>query len=253
MNALTPVSEVILTSGLAMFGKVSGLMIVLVGTILIMRIVSLQAKFAGPGEYGTVLTDTVLYFAMLSLFPFLITLIFSFSEALANKIYYIPITTAEGKLQEFLKFLFYKDDFLKVTGNLGGFFVIYLAQGLYSIFTGLLLSIAPIIIFMATILGFERGLSLLFTSIISISLWPVVWNLLGLLGNEIFKSIETSTIAVVVYWCLIHLLQLLSPLFCIVLINTLSPSGIVSRVASTGVSLGSKLRSKPMKRMRVKS
>lgn len=243
MNSLTPISEIVLNSGLAMFTKVSGVMAILVSAIFIMRIVALQARLAGPSEYGSLLKDVIYYFAMLSLFPFLVKLIYGVSEGLATKIYYIPLVEAESKLQEFLTLLFYNDTLAKVSGHLGTYFIIYFAQGLYSIFTGLLLSIAPVFIFMATILGFEKGLGFYFNSIISISLWPVLWNLLGLLGNELFKSIETSTISVVVYWVLIHVLQLVSPIFCIAFINNLSASGAAAKVVATGVKLGGRVSS----------
>lgn len=256
MNSLTPISEIILSSGLSMFTKVSGVMAVLVSAIFIMRIVALQVRLAGAAEYGMLVKDVIYYFAMLSLFPFLVKLIYGVSEGLATKIYYIPLMEADSKLQEFLTLLFYKDTFAKVTGHLGTYFFIYLAQGLYSMFTGLLLSIAPVFIFMATVLGFEKGLGFYFNSIISISLWPVLWNLLGLLGNELFKSIENSTISVVVYWVLIHVLQLVSPIFCIAFINNLSPSGAAAKVVTTGVKLSGRVSSptfvKQMKRIRGK-
>lgn len=256
MNSLTPISEIVLTSGLAMFTKVTGIMAILVSVIFIMRIVALQARLAGPAEYGSLVKDIIYYFAMLSLFPFLVKLIFGVSEGLAAKIYYIPLIEADNKLQEFLTLLFYNDTFAKVAGYLGSYFIIYLAQGLYSIFTGLLLSIAPVYIFMTTVLGFEKGLGFYFNSIISVSLWPVLWNLLGLLGNELFKSIENSTISVVVYWALIHVLQLVSPVFCIAFINNLSPSGAAAKVMTTGVKLSGRVSSpsfvKQMKRIRGK-
>ncbi|MFZ3231733.1 MAG: hypothetical protein WA160_16110 [Pseudobdellovibrio sp.] len=237
MNAFIPVSDVILSSGFSLFTKVSALMLGFVGVIFMIRIVSLQARLASVYEYGSLVKDTALYFALLSLFPYLIKLIYGISGSLAQKISFIPETAVQGKIDEFLSALFYQYQFMKIAAKIGDFLVINLAQGMYSIFTALLLSIAPIFIFMSTILGFEKGLGAYFSSIISISLWPVVWNLIGLLGKELFNSFDNSTLAVVVYWAIIHLLQFLSPLFCIFLLKSLSPSGAVTKVIGLGAKL----------------
>jgi hypothetical protein len=241
MNSFIPVSDVILSSGLSMFTKVSALMIGLVGIVFMMRIVTLQTRFASLYEYGSVLKDTVLYFVMLSLFPMLIRLIYGTSSKIALKISYSPVTLAQSKLDEFLSSLFFEYQFMKIIAKIGDFIIINLAQGMYSIFTALLLSIAPIIIFMSTVLGFEKGLGAYFSSLISISLWPVVWNLIGLFGKELFNSYESSTLTVVVYWMIIQFFQLLSPLFCLFLLKSLSPSGVVTKVIGLGAKLGGKL------------
>ncbi len=237
MNSFFPVSDVILTSGFSLFTKVSALMIGLVGIIFVMRIVSLQARLASLYEYGSVVKDMILYFALLSLFPFLIRLIYGTSASIAQKISFVPATVAQSKLDEFLSSLFFEYQFLKVIAKIGDFVVINLAHGMYSIFTALLLSIAPIIIFMSTVLGFEKGLAAFFSSIISVSLWPVVWNLIGLLGKELFNSYDNSTLTVVVYWVIIQVLQLLSPIFCMFLLKSLSPSGVVTKVIGLGAKL----------------
>ena len=238
MNSFYPAAESVLASGLSMFSKTSAILLGLISIIFIMRIVSLQLRMAGAHEYGAVIKDLVLYFAMLSLFPILVRLIFSSSSNLAEKISYIPAQEAENKIQEFLTLVFFMNSSLAKLGNA---FIINLAQGLYSVFTALLLSIAPIVIFVSTVLGFQQGMSTYFTALISISLWPVVWNLLGLLGKELFTHIDASTLTVVVYWSIIHLLQILSPIFCILLLSSLSPSGIVTGIAKQGLTLGKKL------------
>ena len=178
---------------------------------------------------------------MIQLFPILVRMIYSTSTRLATKISFIPTTVAQSKLDEFFSSLFFDFQILKIMAKIGDFVILNLAQGFYSIFTALLLSIAPIFIFMSTILGFEKGLGFYFTTIISISLWPVVWNLIGLFGKELFNSSSSSTLTIIIYWFLIQLLQLLSPLFCIFLLKSLSPSGVVTKIIGLGSKIGGKL------------
>jgi hypothetical protein len=241
MHPFNPAIDLILQSGFSLFSKVSVMMLGLIGTIFLMRVIALQARFAHAEDYATLLKDVVLYFAMIQLFPILVRMIYSTGAGLATKISFVPVTVAQSKLDDFFSSMFFDFQILKITAKIGDFVILNLAQGFYSIFTALLLSIAPIFIFMSTILGFEKGLGFYFTTIISISLWPVVWNLIGLFGKELFNSTDSSTLTIIIYWFLIQLLQLLSPLFCLFLLKSLSPSGVVTKIIGMGSKIGGKL------------
>ena len=241
MHPFNPATELILQSGFLLFSKVSMMMMGLVGIIFLIRVVALQVRIAGASEYGDVFKDLILYFSMISLFPLIIRLIYSTSEKLATKISFVPVSVAQTKLDEFFSTLFYNFAFIKIIAKINEYLILTIAEGFYSIFTALLLSIAPIFIFMTTVLGFEKGLGFYFTTIISISLWPVVWTLIGLFGKELFNSTTSSTLTIVIYWILIQLFQLLSPLFCLFLLKSLSPGGVVTKVIGLGTQFKGKL------------
>ncbi|MBC7457826.1 MAG: hypothetical protein H7235_06080 [Bdellovibrionaceae bacterium] len=232
MNSFMPVSDSILNAGFSLYGKVSVLLIALVGTIFLMRIVSLQLKFAGIHEYGTVLKDIVLYFALISLFPYLVRMIFASSELIASKIAFLPVSNPKIVINEFFGTVFYDSVFMKVISRIGDVLVINLAQSVFSILVAVLLSIAPIFIFISTVLGFQGGIGLYFNTIIATALWPVVWNLIGLIGKEIFNSNQQSTMMTIVCFISLQVLQLLSPLFSFILLRTLSTSGVTSKLTS---------------------
>ncbi|MBC7429996.1 MAG: hypothetical protein H7336_15385 [Bacteriovorax sp.] len=238
MNAFLPASDLILNSGLTLFSKVSGLMAALVGVVFIIRVVGLQTRFAGASDYADLLKDVMLYFALVSLFPMLVKLIYSTSASLAIKISYAPVPGAQQKLDEFLSSMFLNNAFFKIVAKIGDYLIINLAQGMYSVFTALLLSIAPIFIFLSTVVGFDRGLPLFFSTLISLSLWPVIWNLIGLFGKELLGSPDSSILTIVCYWIILQLLQLMSPIFCLLLLKSLSPSGVVSKVVGLSSKLG---------------
>ncbi len=211
MHPFNPAIDLILQSGFLLFTKVSVMMLGLIGTIFLMRVIALQARFAHAQDYAGLLKDVVLYFSMIQLFPILVRIIYSTGAGLATKISFVPVTVAQSKLDEFFSSMFFDFQILKITAKIGDFVILNLAQGFY------------------------------FTTIISISLWPVVWNLIGLFGKELFNSTSSSTLTIIIYWFLIQILQLLSPLFCLFLLKSLSPSGVVTKIIGMGTKIGGKL------------
>lgn len=237
MNPFLPVTELVLNSGLSLFSKVSVVMTGLVATLVLMRIVFLQLRFANVYEYGGLLKDLISYFGIVALFPYLVKMIFGVAGSIALKVAFLPAPDAQATVQEFFSSLFFHYEYLSVISKLNDLIVINLAQAIYSVFSALLLSIAPICIFLSTILGIERGLGTYFMTLISISLWPVLWNLIGLLGKELFNQQGSSTLMTISYWFIIQVLQLTSPLFCGVLFKSLSSSGAVTKVIGLGTTI----------------
>lgn len=237
MNPFIPANDLMLLSSLALFQKVSFMMLGLVGVVFCIRVVMLQMSFASIYEYGAVIKDIVFYLAMLSLFPHIVKLIFNTSGGLALKISYVPMSLAQEKVDGFFSNLFFDYNILKITSKLSDVIILNLAQGAYSVLTGLLLAISPIIIFMSYVLGVSKGLSTYISTLISLSLWPVVWNLIGLLGKELFRNNEASTLSIIAFWIVLHVLQFFSPIFCMIFLKSMSPSGAVTKIMSLGGKL----------------
>jgi hypothetical protein len=87
-------------------------------------------------------------------------------------------------------------------------------------------------LFLSTMLGITQGIGAYFMSFISLSMWPLLWNLLGLLGRELWPHLSTSPIAAVTFWIVIQILQVLSPVFCVILFVSLAPSQSLSRAVT---------------------
>ena len=101
MHPFNPAIDLILQSGFSLFSKVSIMMLGLIGTIFLMRVIALQARFAHAQDYAGLLKDVVLYFAMIQLFPILVRMIYSTGAGLATKISFVPVAVAQSKLDEF--------------------------------------------------------------------------------------------------------------------------------------------------------
>lgn len=230
MTSFSNISDTVLNSGLTSFTKVSLIMSGLVGAMFIIRLVALQIRFASVYEYGDVFRDVICFFAMITLFPYFAKLIFEVSHSLAEAIRFIPHDENKELIQQFLSIVFYKFDMFKIAGAIGEYIGPVLAYGFYTISAVLLLSIAPIVIFYATIMGYNNALEKFFSSIIAVSIWPLVWNIIGLVGQELSKQLGESILEVVIFGFLISLAQILSPIYCVMLFSSLNPTRAINRM-----------------------
>lgn len=232
MNPLIPMNETVLGAALGLFSKVSLILSGFVGLLFMMRICFLAVRIANIYEYVDVIGDTVKYFGITALFPTLVRLILKLSGGLALSISYAPMAAAQSSIEEFMHKLFGEFVLFQVFGKIGDILMNLFTQSIYTIFISLLLAIAPVMIFFSTMLGLSQGVGAYFASLLSLSMWPVLWNLLGLLGRELWPFIGTSPVSSVVFWVVIQILQLFSPVFCVLLFRTLSPSQAISKVIS---------------------
>lgn len=222
MNAFVPISEVVLSSGLDLFNKVSALVAGFIAVIFFMRMTFLVVKISPAQEYGKLILGTVIYFGMISLFPILLKLIVFGIGSLAQKISYLPPDQAQTDLINFADMLFSADPFLSISLKTGFHFIQAVAYSIYTALISLFIAAAPIFIFMATVLELHIGLKSFFAMLISLSLWPVMWNILGQLALSVGSQIPTSPISSVCFWLVILALQLLSPLFTFSLFKNMS-------------------------------
>lgn len=230
MTSFSNISETVLNSGLSSFTKVSLIMSGLVGAVLIIRIVSLQIRFASVYEFGEVFKDVICFFAMITLFPYFAKMIFQVSNSLAEAIRYIPHNESKELIQQFLSIVFYKFDMFKIAGAIGEYIGPLLAYGFYTISAVLLLSIAPIVIFYSTVMGYTNAFEKFFSSLVGVSIWPLVWNIIGLVGQELSKQLGESILEVVIFGFLISLAQILSPIYCVALFSSLNPTRAINRM-----------------------
>lgn len=232
MNPLIPMNETVLGASLSLFSKVSLLVSGLVGFVFIMRICFLAVRIANVYEYAELIGDSVKYFGLTYLFPILIRVILKISGALALSISYTPMTQAQRSIEDFMQKLLGDFVLFHIFGKIGDILMNLITQSIYTVFISLLLAIAPVMIFLSTMLGLSQGVGAYFASFLSLSMWPVLWNLLGLLGKELWPFIGDSPVSSVVFWICIQVLQFFSPTFCVLLFRSLSPSQSISKIIS---------------------
>ena len=237
MSPFLPMNEAVLSGGLSLFSKVASILMGLVSLIFMMRLSYLVVKVSGPYEYGELFKDTVSFLALLSLYPILLKLIISVSGDLALKISFIPLEESQEVFHNFLKRLLPEYSMTAIAGRIGQYLVLGLASAIYSSLMSLLIASGPIFIFLSTLLGMSQGLRTYFGLILSLSLWPIMWNILGHLALHVGGQFKESPLSSVCFYFVILMLQFLSPLFSYGLFRSMSLSTGVSKVYSIGRGL----------------
>lgn len=229
MNPMLPLDSEIITSILSHFQKTSSVVSGLVALIVTIRITILLITNEPANSYGQIFKDAVLYFAILNLFPMCFRYAHDILGGVALRfLYVLPEKTEVGMIESAVSVVKNSSVMLSMMTSVAPWLINHLAQALSTLLISILVAIGPVVIFMNTICGISRGVSAYFSALIGLCLWPLLWNLLGSLSVEIWPSFQDTSLRKVVYWSCVQLLQLASPLFCVVLFKTLSPGAAVS-------------------------
>ncbi|WP_413578595.1 hypothetical protein ACLVWU_08665 [Bdellovibrio sp. HCB290] len=236
MNLFIPMDELLLTESLNLFSKVSLVVSSFVGAVFAMRAVMLQVRVASSAEYGELLTDLLAYFGLTALYPYLIKLLMNAIFEIALKIGAQSVISRVDKRETYpmLKDLLGDWPVVEILAKIGDVTILALSQGFYSICIGLLIAIAPVVIFSSTVLKISNGVKEYFQILIAMALWPVLWNVLGVLGDSFTQHLLTSPFRTLIFGFVIYSLQLLSPVFCMFLFKSMSSTGAISQVIKLG-------------------
>ncbi|GEM_PF-2777454 len=238
MSSFIPMNEAVLAGGLSLFTKVATIITGFVSVIFMMRLSYLVVKIAPVSEYGDLFKDSATFFALVTLYPVLIKLIiFSISD-IALKISFIPAEENQKVFQNFINRLLPDYPLFIVFGSLGDVIILGLANSIYSAFISLLLASGPVFLFLATLLNMQSGLKTYFGLLISLSLWPIMWNIMGHLSLHVGGQFNDNPVSAFCFYVVILVLQFLSPLFTFGLFKSMSLSTGVTKVISWGRMIG---------------
>lgn len=234
MNSFIPMNEAVLAGGLSLFSKVAAILTGFVSVIFMMRLSYMVVKVAPPSEYGDLFKDSVAFLALVALYPVLIRLIIFSIGDVATKISFIPLEENQKMFQDFISKLLSDYPLFMIFGRLGDVIILGLANSIYTAFISLLMASGPIFLFLATMLNMQAGLKTYFGLLISLSLWPIMWNILGHLSLHVGGQFKESPVSAVCFYLVILVLQLLSPLFTFGLFRSMSLNTGITKVISWG-------------------
>lgn len=232
MNAFSPISEAVLTAVLAVYQQTSNITLGLMGMILSVRVAFLVSQFASASCYGELFQELIAYLGISNLFPLLIRLILNSINGIVSRLSYSSTSKPFGSSLDVLTKLFINSQYFEVIMGIGDIFIGAISKSAYSVVLAVFVAIAPVVFLVGLTFGMKGKIIMYFSTFIAIALWPVLWNLLGLLGNKLSSSMGSSQIASMSFAVVIYFLQLLSPLFSILLFTTLNPAGALKRSAS---------------------
>lgn len=236
MNPMFPMNQAVLEAAMLLFSKVSVVMVSLLTMGYVVRTSLAVTRVAPAFEYFEILKDAGLYLAMLSLYPMIVRMIMDLAEGIAVKIAFIPKEISNDSAQQFMDKFFGQYSVMAMLGSVAGFAFTGFASSLYTVFLSLLLAIAPIVLFLGVILGLSHGMRTYFASILSMCMWPILWNLLGKLGEEMHHHLARSPVSTIAFWTVIQLLQFLSPFLAVFLFRSLATASTAMKVLSFGRS-----------------
>ncbi len=230
-------NEEVLSAGLILFNKVAGAVSAFVTVVVILRMTYLVVKISPANEYGDLLKDTVSFFGILSIFPMILRLIIFGTADLAKKISCVTPPEGQAGIRAFFDRMFSDYPMLSIFGKIGDVLILGLANAIYTSLLSLFIASAPVFFFLALLLNIHHGFKGYFGLIISLSLWPIMWNILGQLSVQISSQSNVAPASSVCFWVVIQVLQLISPIFSFILFKNLTATTGIGTVARYGKML----------------
>ncbi|MBU6374592.1 MAG: hypothetical protein KGQ59_01230 [Bdellovibrionales bacterium] len=230
-----PKTERVVENSIAVANRLRSALISLVLVVFLMRVVFYQMGFFGVARYGDLLKDTILCFLLLMVYPDLVRAILHYTEFLAAKIGDTRLESIQPKelalpgLKEaststklFLAWLF---EWIRYTAfSIIDFIMTFGISFMVMLF--------PIIVFSSQMLNFAIAWPIFIGSFITICLWPIFWNLVGLAAQLSWDQ-NQKTFAESLYSVFLSLIQLFSPIVGIKLMSGQSLSKAIKDGATS--------------------
>ena len=242
-----PKTEEVIEDGIKLAVKIRPYLLSLALVMVFFRVIFYQFSFSGPEEYAVILKEVFVCFLIMAIFPELIRASFYFTSMIASHIHVTdtPFFTRADAAREI------RNMSLPGGGDTGSWktamlmFFQYLWSGLrYACFTIaaflykyvilILVVLTPIVIFMSEMFNFPIGWKIFFIAFISMNLWPVLWNLFGVLVE--FSASHGSGVVKIFESAIAMGLQLVSPFF--VYLFTKHAAGSSVGMAAGGMKMG---------------
>lgn len=178
------------------YDKVASTLWSYVGITLIIRLIYNQITFGGIQKVGTILVSLITYSVLIFATPQILSLVMSASNQIAEKII-VPNTEDSVKIVETTFsasiFMSFSDWILALSQCWAQLIATFLESIRIFVLCGLF-ALAPVMIFMGSILGFEMYRKVFFATLITVAMWPIFSATLGMLALHIFKSKEQSPV-----------------------------------------------------------
>ena len=202
------------------------------GLVLTAKLALGLISFSSVEEMMGHVKDAFLFFACLILFPELFRISVdvvgglngSLSKAAAN------IQVAESEMI-FSKVLSFMEEFsiFSFLVSLFPLSVTYLAESLSSLLLMMMVSVYPLLLLISFLVGSGVGsvggtsaMRTYYLGLLSILIWPVMWNLFEVMGQKIRGDFGGSEIKGIIFFLVLSILKLASPMISIFLFQSVS-------------------------------
>lgn len=228
MHPLFPINPDTYTVSINIFQQVSAIVTSLVALVFTIRTVMLLTKMAPPAEYGDLLICVATYFVMTQLTPYLIDVFFKAIAFLAQELASLPSQELENEIMRELSKLFENSLVVRLIPELAAVSVFWLVQSIFTILISFSIALGPIFIFISSMIGSTDGLRTYFSNLMALSIWPITWCLIGTLGTHVLKASQSGILFKIIFYMVLLVFQLLSPIFTYSIIKSASTSSSFS-------------------------
>jgi len=178
--------------------------------------------------------DTVVLLLALTVFPFVLKTVVAASGQISSLIHFEARSRSLGAIDNLLGTFETNMVLIGLLADIGDLTIQHLVRAVYSLLIGLLAIAAPVVFVSGYVLGQGIGVSAVGSSLLAFTLWPVLWNVIGLLSSTLWPSFQATSLSSIVFSIAVTVLQFLSPLFAVVLLRQLAPQAAIRSV--TGIA-----------------
>lgn len=237
MTPFPPIDSGVLQAVLETFQRVAGIVLGITSAVFIARVALLLVQVEGAHAFADLIRDTVVLLLALAVFPFVLKTVVNGSGQIAKLIHFEAQARSSGAIDNLLGPLKTNMLFLGLLTDIGDLTILHLVRAVFSLLIGLLAVAAPLIFISGYILGQGIGVAALGSSLLAFSLWPVLWNVIGLLSSTLWPSFQGTSLSSIVFSIAVTVLQFLSPLFCLALLRQMAPQAALRSVTGLASKL----------------
>jgi hypothetical protein len=219
------------------FSRVSAVVMGFVGVVMVARFSLLALQVAGADEYALVVQDAVMVLITISLFPFLFKTGISTVTELAARFDYQEMSVSRGAMGEYIDAMKEYNIVWRVALEISSLSFPYIVRSIFTLLIAVFCSAIPLIVLSEFIFGVRIGVASIGSTILALILWPVLWNLIGLLAIQLAPSFGATSLANGVFAVLVQITQFLSPVFCFSILKTAAPNA-AGNAAAKSLSAG---------------
>ncbi len=232
--ALFPVDSSVIQKAIDVYRAYAWILLVLVGSIFMIRVVYYQMSFAGSERYADLLRDVFACYFLVIAFPYVYSYMAECAAALSLKLSELLHVTGM-KIPELLKvdqaksFWWLRWEVIQLVLYVAVYFV-------FNLVLAILIACGPIVILMGTMMNFTFSLTAYLTLLVLVWLWPAFWNVLGYFKGVLWagKAFSLDGIGSTIASLVLYGFQLVSPVAIgMVLKNT--PVGQAASKAASNV------------------
>ncbi len=215
------------------FSKVSTVVLGFIGLIMVARFALLALQVAGADEYAQVVQDAAMVLITVSLFPFLFKTGISTVTELAARFSFQEMNVSRGAIGEFIDVMKSYNLVWRVALEISSLSFPYIVRSVFTLLIAVFCSAIPLIVLSEFIFGVRIGVASIGSTILALILWPVLWNLIGLLAIQLAPSFGATSLSNGVFAILVQIAQFVSPLFCFSLLKTAAPQAAGNAAAKS--------------------